>query len=94
MAGQGDKKNCCHRFYFNKGLLYGPADLDNRMFDNVQSFQQSNKLHLESHEKLESGISTRKKKAKRGKNPKRHLQKRLTLATTICNSNDDTQLYT
>ena len=36
-------------------------NFDNRMSENVQNIRQSHKLHHESHEKLESGISSMKK---------------------------------
>ena len=67
-----------------KGLWYSPANLDYRISENVQNIQLSHNLHLASHEKLNSGISNRKTNSSRGKIPKKHHPRRLTLATGIC----------
>ena len=56
------------------GLSYGPTNLDNRMSKNIQNIKQGHKLHYKSHEKLESGIDSRRTNSRKGKNPKRNLQ--------------------
>ena len=43
------------------------------MFENVQNIRQSYKLHLGSHEKLESGINSGRKNVSRGEHLERHL---------------------
>ena len=51
-----------------------------------------NKIHHENHEKLESGMNKTRTNPSKGKNPKKHLSRRLALVTGI--NNDTTQLYT
>ena len=65
--------------------------LDIRMSKHIQNIQQNHKLYHESHEKLESGIDSRKENSSKSKNPKRHIPERLDFTITICNSN---QLHT
>ena len=53
------------------------------MFEKVQNIRQNYKIHHESHGQLESGIRSSRINPSRSENPKRHLARRLTLATTI-----------
>ena len=55
------------------------------MSENIQNIRQSHKFHLESHEKLESGINNGKKNFSRDKNPARLLPGRCVFANIICN---------
>ena len=64
-------------YWLQKDLWYGPANLDNRMSENVQNIQQRQKFHHKSHGKLESGIDNWKTNPWRGENLKRHLPGRL-----------------
>ena len=39
-----------------ENILYGPTDLDNSVFKNLQNIQQNHKLHHENHRKLKGWI--------------------------------------
>ena len=58
------------------------------MSENVYNIRQNLKLHHESHEKLVSGISSKRTNLNIGENPTR-----LTLPTAFCYSNDTTHLH-
>ena len=60
----------------------------------VQDIRLSHKVYRENHEKLESGIDSRRKKLSRGENPERNLPVRCTITITICKSDDSTQSQT
>ena len=72
---------------------YDPTILDCRLSKHLPDIWQNHKIHHRSHEKLESGINSRRKNFCRGKNPKRHLLGRCYFTATICSSNDATQLH-
>ena len=65
-----------------------------RMSENVQNIQQSRKFNHKSHERLGSGINSRRINSSRSKNPKRCLPGRLTHIIFVCYSNDAPQLHT
>ena len=44
--------------YRHKGLWPDPANLDNRLSENVQDIRQSHQIFHGSHEKLERGINS------------------------------------
>ena len=41
-----------------ENLWYGPANVDDKMSENVQNIQQKYKLHHKCHGKLEDGIDS------------------------------------
>ena len=74
-------------------MIY-PANVHNRLFENVQDIRQSHKIHHGSHEAVESEIDNGKKNFIRGENPERHFPGRCSVTIIIHNSNDTFQLYT
>ena len=48
--------------WLQKGIWYDSAKIDNKLSQNVQNITWSHKLYRENHEKLESGIDSRRKK--------------------------------
>ena len=64
------------------------------MSENVQDIKQNHQIHHGSHEKLENEIDDRKINFSRDENTERLLPGRLAMVTTICNSNDPTQIRT
>ena len=77
-----------------EGQLYYPANMNHRVFEYEQNILKDDKLHHKCHGKLETGIESRMSNTRRGKNPKRHLPGRFTLATIICFSKDANQPQT
>ena len=64
------RKNSCYGLDW---LQNGSAKLDNKLPQNVQNITWSHKLYRENHEKLESGIDSRRKTLSWNKYPKRYI---------------------
>ena len=64
------------------------------MLEYAQNIRQNYKLYDSSHEKLESGVDSRKKNCKSSKNPEKYLPGKCPEAIVICNINDAIQFLT
>ena len=80
--------------WLQNGILYGPAKLDDRLYQNVQDTRRRHKVYRENHEKLASGIDSQRKKFSWGKNPERYIPWVCIITITVYNSDDATQLHT
>ena len=90
---QNEAENCILGMaWLQGGLIYGLANWDNRVSNNVQHIRYNYKLYYEYHRKLEDGIDCGKSNSWSDKNTKNHLLERLTLAT-IMSSNHAIQLH-
>ena len=65
----------------------------NPELQNVAKYQ-SHKIYHRSHEKLQSGIDSKRKKFSRGENQERHLPGRCAFSITSYNSNQATLSHT
>ena len=56
-------------YWLQKVIRYSPAKLNNRLLQNVQDGWQSHKIHHENHERLKSGIDSRRNNVGWDENP-------------------------
>ena len=82
-SSQNKTEEWSHWMDWEEDLWYGPANLDNRVSENTQNIQKHRKLHHEYQGKLEGGIDNRKTNLNKGKNPMRHLPKKLAFTTAF-----------
>ena len=71
-----------------KCLWNSPVNWDNKYIKSRPNMRKNHIAHLESHEKLESGINSWWTNSNGSENPKRPLPKRLILTIDIHYSND------
>ena len=88
------RKNVAMPNWIQKGILYGPTKLDNKLSQNVQNIRWSHKLYRENHQNLVSEIDSRREKLSWSKDPKRYIPRRCTITITIYNCNDATKPHT
>ena len=61
------------------------AKLNNKLPQNVRGIRRSHKLNRENHEKLESGIDSKRKKLSWSEDPERYIPRRCAVIFAICN---------
>ena len=68
--------------------------MDNRVPENLLNIWQNHKLHRNCYGKLEGGIDSGRPNPNGGKNPKKHLPKKLVFNITILYSDNASGLFT
>ena len=69
--------------WLQKGIIYGPAKLDNRLSQNVLDIRRSHKVYRKYHRNLVNGIDGRRKKSNRDENPEGYVPGRCAITITI-----------